>query len=54
MVGPEWRRLAAFRGDGTNDPSYARPVINGRLALSEQERITRLFPLGTTLSQQGR
>ena len=48
MVGPEWRRLVAFRGAGTSDPSYALPVIAGQLALSEQERITGLSPLGTT------
>jgi len=29
MVGPEWRRLAAFRGAGTNDPSYVLPVFTG-------------------------
>jgi hypothetical protein len=51
MVGPEWRRLAAFRGAGTIDPSYALPVITGRLALSEQERITGMSSLGTTQLQ---
>jgi hypothetical protein len=48
MVGPEWRRLVAFRGAGTSDPSYALPVIAGQLALSEQEPITGLSSLGTT------
>jgi hypothetical protein len=51
MVGPEWRRLAAFRGGGTNLPSYAMPVTAGQSALSEQERITGLWRLNNPVER---
>jgi len=47
MVGPECRRLAGFRGDGTNVPSYSMTLTIGQTALSEQERITGLSRLNT-------
>jgi hypothetical protein len=47
IVGPEWRRFAGFREDGTNVPFYCMRLTITQRALSAQERITGLLQLNT-------